>query len=76
MVQTMRFHHNNHSVEVSEANSVNVVKINFWCPNVYNSELVSGFVEFDEQKLVEMRNWINKQLLKIKKQTTKNKTKQ
>ena len=63
----MKFQDGQYAVEVSEAFSNNGVQV-----YVYSSG-GSGTINMDERRLTEMRNWINRQLLKIKKQKSSTK---
>lgn len=62
MIQTMKFVEGYQAVEVSEAFSNNQVRVCVFANGV------AGSIDFDERRLIEMRNWINRQLAKIKKQ--------
>jgi hypothetical protein len=67
MVQTMKFIQNSDAVEVSEAFSNGTVRVYVFTGGS------GGSIDFDETRLIEMRNWINRQLLKIKKQKSRKK---
>jgi hypothetical protein len=62
MVQTMRFAEGTYSVGISEAFNSGIACI-YVC-----SSGGSGRIDMDERHLIEMRNWINRQILKIQKQ--------
>lgn len=62
MIQTMKFVEGCQAVEVSEVFSNNQVRVYVFANGI------AGSIDFDERRLIEMRNWINRQLAKIKKQ--------
>ena len=66
MIQSMKFFQGDSSVEISEAFTDKSVRLYVRRPDSQNY----GVIEFDEARLIEMRNWINRQILTIKK--TKN----
>jgi hypothetical protein len=59
----MKFFQGDSSVEISEAFSDKSLKLYVR----HNRGDNYGVIDFDECRLVEMRNWINRQILKIKK---------
>lgn len=62
MVQSMKFTHSNSSVDISEMYDDKQVRMRFWNSAGYTN----GYVDFDERRLTELRNWINIQLTKMK----------